>query len=70
MQIIQHLHYDSNYLQLVLVVFFLSLTSANTAALALVVVTLLYGFIVIIIRVDHVQKYTRAVLPHAELCHS
>ena len=54
---LQHLHYDSHYLQVVLVAFFLSLINANTAALALVVVTLLYGFIVIIIRVDHVQKY-------------
>ena len=26
--------------------------------------------IIIIIRVHHVQKYTRAILPHAALCHS
>ena len=27
-------------------------------------------YIIIIIRVHHVQKYTRAILPHAALCHS
>ena len=32
---------------------------------------LVYIYIyIIIIRVHHVQKYTRAILPHAALCHS
>ena len=30
----------------------------------------LYIISIIIIRVHHVQKYTRAILPHAALCHS
>ena len=31
---------------------------------------ILYCILILIIRVHHVQKYTKAILPHAALCHS